>query len=72
MQSVRQANPLHTRTRSHEEFAAMQTKALRLRRREKLLRSVETPVPETDTGGLVEKTKVNGRTIVKELCKLTP
>jgi len=54
------------------EFAAMQTKALRLHRREKLLRSVETPVPETDTGGLVEKTKVNGRTIVKELCKLTP
>ena len=30
------------------------------------------PVPETDTGGLAEKAKVNGRTIVKELCKLTP
>ena len=30
------------------------------------------PVLETDTGGLVEKTKVNGITIVKELCKLTP
>ena len=50
----------------------MQAKALRPGRREKLLRSVETPVPETDTGGLVEKTEVNGRTIVKELCKLTP
>ena len=30
------------------------------------------PVPETDTGGLAEKAKVSGRTIVKELCKLTP
>ena len=39
---------------------------------EKLLRRADTPVPETDTGGQVEKTKVNGRTIVKELCKLTP
>ena len=69
---MRQANPPHTKMRSHEEFVAIQAKALRLRRQEKLLRSVDTPVPETDTGGLVEKTKVNERTIVKELCKLTP
>ena len=29
-------------------------------------------VLETDTGGLAEKAKVSGITIVKELCKLTP
>ena len=29
-------------------------------------------VPQTDTGGLAEKAKVSGITIVKELCKLTP
>ena len=30
------------------------------------------PVPQTDTGGLVEKTKASGRTLVKELGKLAP
>ena len=30
------------------------------------------PVPDTDTGGQVEKTKVDERTLVKELGKLTP
>ncbi len=30
------------------------------------------PVPQTDTGGWVENTKVNGKTFVKELDKLTP
>jgi hypothetical protein len=30
------------------------------------------PVPETDTGGRVEKTEVIGRTMVKELGKLHP
>ena len=30
------------------------------------------PVPQTDTGRRVEYTKVNGRTLVKELGKLTP
>ena len=58
--------------RLNEEFVAIQTKVLMLCCQEKLLRRAETPVPETDTGGQVEKTKVNGRTIVKELCKLTP
>ena len=29
-------------------------------------------VPQTDTGGLVEHTKVDGRTSVKELGKLAP
>ena len=43
-------------------------------RREKRL-SVLTragPVPETDTGGRVEKTEVLGRNHVKELGKTTP
>ncbi len=30
------------------------------------------PVPQTDTGGQVEHTKANGKTLVKELGKLTP
>jgi hypothetical protein len=54
------------------EFSEMETKALTLYCREKLLRRPPAPVPETDTGGLAEKAKVSGRTIVKELCKLTP
>ena len=29
-------------------------------------------VPQTDTGGWVEYTKANGRTLVKELGKMTP
>jgi hypothetical protein len=29
-------------------------------------------VPQTDTGGRVENTKVIGRTLVKELGKITP
>ena len=29
-------------------------------------------VPQTDTGGQVEDTKVNGRTFVKEFGKMTP
>ena len=30
------------------------------------------PVPQTDTGRRVEHTKANGRTLVKELGKITP
>ena len=30
------------------------------------------PVPQTDTGGLVEYTEVGERTVVKELGKLAP
>ena len=30
------------------------------------------PVPQTDTGGQVEDTKASGRTLVKELGKMTP
>ena len=32
----------------------------------------DVPVPQTDTGGWVEYTKVNEGTFVKELGKLTP
>ena len=30
------------------------------------------PVPQTDTGGWVENTKATGRTLVKELGKISP
>ena len=33
---------------------------------------VPLPVPQTDTGGLVEQTKANERTLVKELGKMEP
>ena len=39
---------------------------------EKPLASAFVPVPQTDTGGLVEKTQVDERTSVKELGKLAP
>ena len=31
-----------------------------------------SPVPQTDTGGQVEQTKANERTLVKELGKMEP
>ena len=40
--------------------------------REKLLSSEEVPVPQTDTGGRGENPKTSGRTLVKELGKMTP
>ncbi len=40
--------------------------------REKPLGRYRLPVPETDAGGLAEKAQVSGKTLVKELCKLTP
>ena len=33
---------------------------------------LRSPVPQTDTGGQVEKTKVSERTLVKELGKIEP
>ena len=39
---------------------------------EKLLRRIVVPVPQTDTGGRGENPKTNGRTLVKELGKMTP
>ena len=40
--------------------------------REKVLTIVYVPVPQTDAGGRGENPKTNGRTIVKELGKMTP
>ena len=45
---------------------------LRPDRREKPLARTTAPVPQTDTGGRVEQTKVGGRPSVKELGKLAP
>jgi hypothetical protein len=39
---------------------------------EKPLARARPTVPQTDTGGLVEHTEVDGRTSVKELGKLAP
>ena len=47
-------------------------KLLNSRWREKLLWSVKVPVPQTDTGGRGENPKTSGRTLVKELGKMTP
>ena len=40
--------------------------------REKLLVYLCMPVPETDAGGRGENPETNGRTLVKELGKMTP
>ena len=41
--------------------------------REKLLVLIrQVPVPETDVGGRGENPETNGRTLVKELGKMTP
>ena len=47
-------------------------KLLNSRWQEKLLRRIVVPVPQTDTGGRGENPKTNGRTLVKELGKMTP
>jgi len=33
---------------------------------------LRVPVPQTDAGRRVEYTKAIGRTLLKELCKMTP
>ena len=48
------------------------TKQLNSRWQEKLRISDEVPVPQTDTGGRGENPKTIGRTLVKELGKMTP
>ena len=40
--------------------------------REKLLVYLKVPVPETDAGGRGENPETHGRTLVKELGKMTP
>ena len=47
-------------------------KRLNSYRREKLLGSLEVPVPQTDTGRRGENPKTSGRTLVKELGKMAP
>ena len=61
-------------TESRVEGAAAMAKpdGLRPDCREKRLARRGAPVPQTDTGGLVEHTEVDGRTSVKELGKLAP
>ena len=49
-----------------------EAKRMNPRWREKPLNSLEVPVPQTDTGRREENSKTNGRTIVKELGKMTP
>ena len=39
---------------------------------EKLLRNIQVPVPQTDTGRQVENTKAREKTLVKELGKMNP
>ena len=41
-------------------------------RREKALRKFGVPVPQTDAGGREENSETDGRTLVKELGKMTP
>ena len=48
------------------------TKLMNSRWREKLLWSKKAPVPQTDTGRRGENPKTSGRTLVKELGKMTP
>ena len=48
-------------------------KAVNPRWREKVLAQIgKVPVPQTDAGGRGENPKTNGRTLVKELGKMTP
>ena len=47
-------------------------KPVRSRRLEKPLARAPAPVPQTDTGGQGEHPETNGRSVVKELGKMTP
>ena len=38
----------------------------------KVAKYLKVPVPQTDTGRREENSKTNGRTLVKELGKMTP
>ena len=52
---------LEKRTEAHESAPAR-----------KAAKCYEVPVPQTDTGRREENSKTNGRTLVKELGKMTP
>ena len=61
-------------TREHEarEDRSQVGKRASSRWREKLLVDSRVPVPETDAGGQGENPETDGRTLVKELGKMTP
>ena len=61
----RKAEPL-------KEWKTSTRKLMNPRWREKLLWSKKAPVPQTDTGRRGENPKTSGRTLVKELGKMTP
>ena len=61
-----------SRVLSSDEERRIVAKLMNSRWREKLLNRLGVPVPQTDTGRRGENPKMNGRTLVKELCKMTP
>ena len=61
-----------TESRVEGEAGMAEPDGLRPDCREKRLARGRATVPQTDTGGLVEYTKVDERTSVKELGKMAP
>ena len=75
--SVQAVRLMCSEVRTSEGRAVMGTekqvwKQLNSRWREKLRNGEKVPVPQTDTGRRGENPKTNGRTLVKELGKMTP
>ena len=66
-----QANP-HTATLSCDGEGTLSTEGLDLRLPRKASSQEKVPVPQTDTGRRAEHAKARGRTLVKELGKMTP
>ena len=58
--------------RSDGELLAIMANLLTLHCQEKLLARIRVPVPQTDTGRRGENPKVRGKTLVKELGKMSP
>jgi hypothetical protein len=58
--------------RSDGELLVITANLLTLDCQEKLLARPKVPVPQTDTGRRGENPKVRGRTLVKELGKMSP
>ena len=69
--TVRQI-PLSESLRSDGELIAILANLLIPNCQEKLLARQKVPVPKTDTGRRGENPKVRGRTLVKELGKMSP
>ena len=51
---------------------SLSTEGLELKLPRKASSQAMVPVPQTDTGGREENSKARGRTLVKELGKMTP